>query len=86
MDKAQDTIDWLDLDDWLEKDTNKQQDMHNAFAWLAQDCQPGEQQLQQLQQQHNSLPEPLHSHSGLLFPESFQQHPAPLLPELPGVS
>ena len=85
MDKAQDTIDWLDLDDWLEKDTNKQQDMHNAFAWLGQECQPTEQQLQHQPQHHNSLPEPLQPHSGLLFQDDFQQHNAPLLPELTGV-
>lgn len=85
MDKSRDTVDWLDLDEWLEKDS-RQHDMQHAFTWLNQDCHLGEQQLHNSQLHQQALPEPLHHHAGLLFQDNFQQPPGPLLQELTGVS
>lgn len=81
-----DTIDWLDLDLWPEKEAHKAADMDNSYAWLAQQSQVlsgqplhnGEYQLQ---------PQGMQPPDGMLFHDTFNPHSTAgsLLSELSGV-
>ena len=82
-----DTIDWLDLDYWPEKDTQKPADMDNTFAWLAQQGQPlSGQPLPG--SQYPVHPQMVQPQDGLIFHDTFhpQSTAGSLLSELSGVS
>lgn len=81
-----DTIDWLDLDLWPEKEVHKAADMDNSYPWLAQQGQalsghPFSHSHHQLQ------PQMMQPSDGLLFPDTFnpQSTAGSLLSELSGV-
>ena len=81
-----DTIDWLDLDLWPEKEAHKAADMDNSYAWLAQQSQalsgqPLHNAEYQLQSQVMQPP------GGMLFHDTFnpQSTAGSLLSELSGV-
>ena len=81
-----DTIDWLDLDLWPEKEVHRAADMDNPYPWLAQQGQtlsghPFPHSHHQLQ------PQMMQPSDGLLFPDTFnpQSTAGSLLSELSGV-
>ena len=82
-----DTIDWLDLDYWPERDSQKPADMDNTFAWLAQQGQPlSGQPLPGTQ--YPVHPQMIQPQDGLIFHDTFhpQSTAGSLLSELSGVS
>ena len=81
-----DTIDWLDLDYWPEKDSHNSADMDNSYAWLAQPGQP--LSGQPLPDSHYQVhPHMIQPHDGIMFHETFQAQTTAgsLLSELSGV-
>lgn len=80
-----DTIDWLDLDYWPEKDSHNSADMDNSYAWLAQPGQP--LSGQPLPDSHYQVhPHMIQPHDGIMFHETFhaQTTAGSLLSELSG--
>lgn len=82
-----DTIDWLDLDLWPEKEAQKAADMDNSYAWLAQPSQAlSGQPLHN--PQYQLQPQVMQPPDGMLFQDAFNhQHSTAgsLLSELSGV-
>lgn len=80
-----DTIDWLDLDYWPEKDSQKPADMDNSFAWLGQQAQPLSGQPLPASQ-YQVQPHVIQPHDGLLYHDTFHPHCAAgsLLSDLSG--
>ncbi|KAL3156641.1 hypothetical protein ABBQ38_000924 [Trebouxia sp. C0009 RCD-2024] len=80
-----DTIDWLDLDLWPEKEAQKAADMDNSYAWLAQQSQAlSGQPLHSPQYQLH--PQVMQPPEGMLFQDTFhpQSTAGSLLSELSG--
>lgn len=81
-----DTIDWLDLDLWPEKEAEKAADMDNSYAWLAQQSQA--LSGQPLHSSEYQLPsQVVQPPDGMLFHDTFnpQSTAGSLLSELSGV-
>lgn len=81
-----DTIDWLDLDLWPEKEAEKAADMDNSYAWLAQQSQA--LSGQPLHSSEYQLPsQVVQPPDGMLFQDTFnpQSTAGSLLSELSGV-
>lgn len=81
-----DTIDWLDLDYWPEKDSQKPADMDSSFAWLAQQAQPLSGQPL-TGSQYQVQPHVIQPDDGLLYHDTFHPHSTAgsLLSDLSGV-
>ncbi len=81
-----DTIDWLDLDYWPEKDSQKPADMDSSFAWLAPQAQPLSGQPL-TGSQYQVQPHVIQPDDGLLYHDTFHPHSTAgsLLSDLSGV-